>query len=152
MQTESIRGEWTLPKRPTKADRELVRANQFRAEVLALRQLPDHDWNDWELDWQESQIRRPLFYLYSEKEHAVLARMRRDATSFAGWDDYTVWELIKLAHAYRLDCNERDQAFLERLHRRGAKTLRLREMARLVRLCGVAGVPIAPFEPQRDAA
>jgi pimeloyl-ACP methyl ester carboxylesterase len=142
-------GSFKLTK-PTKA--ELKRANQFRAEVLELRQLPDHDWNDWELDWQESQIRRPPLYIYSEKEHAVLASMRRDATQFTGWDGYTASELIKSAHAYHLDYNERDQEFIERLHRRGATTLRLREMARLVRLCGIAGVPLATFDLQRDAA
>jgi hypothetical protein len=78
--------------------------------------------------------------------------MRRDATQFTGWDGYTAWELIKSACAYRLNTDEWDQQFLERLHRRGATTLRLREMARLVRLCCVAGVPLAPFEPQQDAA
>ena len=69
-----------MSKRPTKAQREQAGADQFRAEVKALRYLPGQDWNDWELDWQESQIRRPSFYIYSEKEHAVLARMRKDAT------------------------------------------------------------------------
>jgi hypothetical protein len=141
-----------LIKPPTKAELARARANQFRAEVLALYQLPDHDWNDWELDWLESQLRRPPLYLPSEKERAVLARMRRDATQFTGWDGYTAWELIKSAYAYRLNADEWDQQFLERLHRRGATTLRLREMARLVRLCCVAGVPLAPFEPQQDAA
>jgi hypothetical protein len=139
----------TLTK-PSKA--ELTRANQFRAEVLALRQLPDHDWNDWELDWQESQIRRQPFYIPSEKEHAVLARMRRDATPFKGWDGYTAWHLIQSAYAYRLDSDEWDQKFLEKHHRRGSTMLRLREMARLVRLCGVAGIPLSSFDPQRDAA
>jgi hypothetical protein len=136
--------------KPTKA--EVKRANQFRAEVLELRQLPDHDWNDWELDWQESQIRRPPLYIRSEKEHAVLARMRRDATPFTGWDGYTAWELIESAYAYRLDSDEWDQKFLEKLHRRAATMLRLREMARLVRLCSVAGIPLMPFEPQEYAA
>jgi len=139
-------------KPPTKAELARARANQFRAEVLALYQLPDHDWNDWELDWLESQIRRPPLYLHSEKEHAVLARMRRDATQFTGWDDYTAWGLIQSAYAYRLDCDGWDREFLERLHRRGATALRLREMARLVRLCGVAGVPLTPFEAEQDAA
>jgi len=141
-----------LIKPPTKAELARARANQFRAEVLALYQLPDHDWNDWELDWLESQLRRPPLYLPSEKERAVLARMRRDATQFTGWDGYTAWELIKSAYAYRLNGDEWDQQFLERLHRRVATTLRLRQMARLLRLCGIAGVPLAPFEPQQDAA
>jgi hypothetical protein len=119
---------------------------------LALYRLPDHDWNDWELDWLESQLRRPRLYLPSEKEQAVLARMRRDATPFTEWNGYPASELIQSAYAYRLDCDEWDQEFLERLHRRGATTLRLREMARLVRLCCVASVSIETFEPQQEAA
>jgi hypothetical protein len=78
--------------------------------------------------------------------------MRRDATPFTGWDGYTAWELIKSAYAYRLEPDEWDQRFLEKLHRRGATVLRLREMARLVRLCGVAGISLTPFDPQQDAA
>ena len=72
------------------------RANRFRTELLALHQLPDHDWNDWELDWLDSELfRRPALYEPSEKEAAVLARMRRNTTQFAGWDGYSVLELIK---------------------------------------------------------
>jgi hypothetical protein len=140
-------------KRTTKAQKERARAEQFRAEVLALYQLPDHDWNDWELDWLESQLfRRPPLYLPSEKEEAVLARMRRDGAPFTGWDGYTASELIKSAYAYRMDCDKWDDKFLEGLHGRGATTLRLREMARLVRLCRVAGVALEVFEPEEDAA
>jgi hypothetical protein len=142
-----------VSKRPTKAQREQARADQFRAEVKALRDLPGQDWNDWELDWQESQIRRPLFYIHSEKEHAVLARMRRDATPFSEWDGYTARELIKAAHAYRMDCSEGDQEFLERLHRRDNDTLRRRQMARLIGICSqVAGILIAPFDHDRVTA
>ena len=129
------------------------RANRFRTELLALHQLPDHDWNDWELDWLDSELfRRPALYEPSEKEAAVLARMRRNTTQFTGWDGYSVPELIKLAYTYRMDCDEWDREFLEKLHRRGATTLRLREMARLVRLCRVAGILLAQFDPEQDAA
>jgi hypothetical protein len=135
-----------------KAKEARERARAFREEVSALYELPNHDWNDWELDWLESELRRHSLYLPSEKERAVLARMHRNTTQFSGWDGYTAQELIKSAYANRQDCDEWDGEFLERLHRRGATTLRLREMARLVRLCGVAGVPLEPFEPQQDAA
>jgi hypothetical protein len=136
-----------------KADRERERARAFRAEVLALHQLPDHDWNDWELDWLDGELfRRPSMYEPSEKEAAVLARMRRNTTQFTGWDGYSVPELIKSAYDYRLDCDEWDQQFVERLHRHGSTTLRLREMARLVRLCRIAGVLLARFDPEREAA
>jgi hypothetical protein len=128
------------------------RANQFRAEILALYRLPDHDWNDWELDWLESELRRHSLYVPSEKERAVLARMQKCLAQFSGWDGYTTWELITAAYAYRLDYSEHEQAFLEKLHGRGATTLRLREMARLVRLCGVAGFPLVRFEPDQIAA
>jgi hypothetical protein len=142
-----------VSKRPTKAQREQARADQFRAEVKALHYLPGHDWNDWELDWQESQIRRPPFYMYSEKEHAVLARMGRDAAPFSEWDGYTTRELVKAAHAYRMDCSEGDQEFLERLHRQDRDTLRRRQMARLISICRqVSGILIAPFDHDRVAA
>jgi len=86
-----------VSKRPTKAERERTRADEFCAEVKALHDLPGHDWNDWELDWQESEMRRPPFYIHSEKEEAVLARMRRDAKPFDGWDSYSTRELIRAA-------------------------------------------------------
>jgi hypothetical protein len=131
-----------------------TRAKQFREEVLALYQLADHDWNDWELDWLESELRRHPLYTPSEKESAVLARLHQNTKQFTGWDGYTVSELIKTAHAYRMDDDEWDEKFIEKLHRRGATTLRLREMARLVRLCRLAGALLARFElePERDAA
>jgi len=146
-----------VPKRLTKEELARALAKRWREEVLALRQLPDHDWNDWELDFLESQLfRRPPLYQPSEKEQAVLARMRRDTKQFTGWDGYTVWELIQAVSAYRLDCTERDEAFLDGLQRRGAIsggiTLRRRELARLIRLCGVAGVSLAPLEYERDTS
>jgi hypothetical protein len=142
-----------VSKRPTKAQREQARADQFREEVKVLRYLPGQDWNDWELDWQESQLRRSPFYTYSEKEHAVLARMRRDAMPFSEWDGYTTRELVIAAHAYRMDCSEHDQKFLEKLHRQDHSTLRRRQMSRLVGICRqVAGLLVAPFDHDRVAA
>ena len=139
-----------------KAEKERERARAFREEVLALYHLPDHDWNDWELDWLESELRRHPLYVPSEKESAVLERMRSNTKEFTGWDGYTAWELIQATAAHRLDCTERDEAFLEGLQRRGAITggitLRRREMARLIRLCEIAGVPLARFEPEQKAA
>jgi hypothetical protein len=144
-----------VTKALTKAEKaELARAHakQFREEVSALHQLPDQDWTDWELDWLESELRRSPQYVPSDKEQAVLARIRRSATQFTGWDGYSVPELIKSAYDYRIDCDEWDQEFIEKLHRRGATKLRLREMARLVRLCRVAGVLLARFDPEQEAA
>jgi hypothetical protein len=142
-----------VSKRETKADRERARADRFRADVAALYRLSDHDWNDWELDWQESQMRRRPGYVFSDKEHAILERMHRDATPFTAWDGWTVSELIKSAYAYRLDCGEGDQELLEKLHDRGARELRLREMKWLIGVCRhVAGVVLARFEADRFAA
>jgi hypothetical protein len=85
-------------------------------------------------------VRHPL-YVPSEKESAVLERMRSNTKEFTGWDGYTAWELIQATAAHRLDCTERDEAFLEGLQRRGAIsggiTLRRREMARLIRPCEI---------------
>jgi hypothetical protein len=52
-----------------------------------------------------------------------------------------------------MDCSERDQEFLEKLHRQDHGTLRRRQMARLVGICRqVAGILVAPFDHDRVAA
>jgi hypothetical protein len=122
----------------------MSKADKFRSAVTALLQLPDHDWNDWEYDWLLSESRRRSDYVYSDKEHAVLDRLRNLAKSFTGYDGYTAAELITIAYQCRFDIDDDACDFLERLHRSNRTELKLRQMRRVVGICrAFAGLDLA---------
>jgi hypothetical protein len=124
-----------MPKRLTKAQREQVEADEFRASALSLLQLQHNDWNDWEYDWLSKEVRRHRSYIYTEKEHAVLDRLKSCAKSFTHIDDYTVPELIATAYPFRFDLGEDDQEYIEKLRRWGATDLKIRQVRRLASIC-----------------
>jgi hypothetical protein len=70
-----------MPRRITKAQQELAKADKFRAAAAAFLQLRHNDWNDFEYDWLVDEVRRRPGYIYSEKEHAVLDGLRACAKS-----------------------------------------------------------------------
>jgi hypothetical protein len=76
---------------------------------------------EWFLDWADSQLRRDRFYIYSEAEHAVLARELEKMKPFAGFASYSISELINAAIVYRADCDLPDQEFLDSLNHRGPR-------------------------------
>jgi hypothetical protein len=128
--------------------KEQTRANEFRSR--AAKVLEDPDWLDeGVVRWLEKQIGRELDYIYTENEHAALARVIAAGTLFASWDGQSVSELMDAACRYKADGDYEDELMLDGLKTRNPTQLRLAEMGHLVGFCrNVAGVPLAPFKPQ----
>ena len=129
-----------------KAQRALDRAHQHREAIEQLIADPSK-CRGWFLDWADSQLRRDRFYIYSEKEHAVLARELAEMKLLGGFDGLTVPELVRAAIAYRADCDPESEEFLDRLVAERPNELPLWQLKQLVAICRhVAGVPLAPFD------
>jgi hypothetical protein len=139
-----------------KGQKALDRALKHREDIEHLLATTPH-WmlRDWFLDWAESQLRRDRFYVYTDKEHAVLAKERSGMRPCDGCDGYTVDDLVGAAAAYRADCPEEDDELLAILLREKPAELPLWLMLRLVGICRyVAGlsVPYTDLETATRAA
>jgi hypothetical protein len=111
----------------------------FRELAARLQQLPDSDWTEWEWEWLGEMARKPSPYEPSEKERLKLAQINSYAQCFSGYDDLTVEAMVNACHCYHLDFPEDDSDFIADLHRRHARTVRKRQLGRLVRLCAESG-------------
>jgi hypothetical protein len=114
-----------------KAQRALDRAHQHRETIERLLADPD-PLRSWFLDWAESQLRRDRFYIYSDAEHAVLAKELESMKPVAGFAGYTISELIRAATIYHADCDLEDHEFLDMLTRRQPAALPRWQLLRLV--------------------
>jgi hypothetical protein len=124
-----------MAKRITKAQRAQDRADEFRSAVAELLRS-DTIWSTWEENWLVSESRRPAGYIFSDKEHAVLDRMRIAASGpFYNYGDYSVRELIVIAYPWRFDLDEDGSEFLETLNKTEPAGLTLRSLRRLVGIC-----------------
>jgi hypothetical protein len=131
--------------------KEKLKANRFRS--LAAEGLKDSGWLDEGVqDWLKKELQRDPDYIYTENEHAALARIIAAGTLFDGWDGYNVVELCAAAGCYKADGNDEDETFLDDLNTRNATQLRLGEMGHLVGFCrNVAGLPLSAFTPEIQA-
>jgi hypothetical protein len=132
-----------------KGQKALDRAHKHRDNIEALLAItPRWALRDWFLDWTESQLRRDRFYIFSDKEHAVLEReVSLRLKPCVAWGDYTLPELLRTALAYRADCCEEDEDMLVMLEAEKPSTVPLWQMRWLVGLCRhVAGLPIPHIE------
>ena len=111
-----------------KGQKALDRALKHREDIeRLLATTPPWALRGWFLDWTESQLRRDRFYLFSENEHAVLAKeLSSRMTPCEGWGGYTVDQLVRAALSYRADC--------QRGRRRAAHDLAARETVRIAAL------------------
>ena len=121
--------------RMTKAQRELAQSLEFRTIANELLVTRHNDWNDWELDWLTDEIARPADYIYTERERAVLDRLRHNARPFTAYAGYTVPELIAIAYAARYELDEGGQEFIEGIFRWSPTDLKRRQIRRLARIC-----------------
>lgn len=125
-----------------------LRADKFRLGAAGI--LRDPDWLDEGVrHWLEKQLRRERDYIYTENEHAALARIIAAGTLFDGWDGHRVPELLAAACRYKADGDYEDERIFDELIARNATQLRLGEMGHLVGFCrSVAGLLLAPFRPE----
>ena len=133
--------------RKTKAQRAAERAaDRFRERVREV--LQDTAWLDEDVRrWLREELERDPEYIFSDKEHAALARIVAAGTIFEGWDGRTVQQLAVAASRYMADFAYEDELFLKDLLASGATRLRLREMKRLAELAGDAGEILESFRP-----
>ena len=128
-----------------KGQKALDRALKHREDIeRLLATTPPWALRGWFLDWTESQLRRDRFYLFSENEHAVLAKeLSSRMTPCEGWGGYTVDQVVRAALSYRADCSEEDDELLTILQRERPSELPLWLMLRLVGICRqVAGLSV----------
>jgi hypothetical protein len=125
-----------------------LKADQFRLRVAEI--LKDPDWLDEGVRyWLQKQLRRERNYVYTENEHAALARIIAAGTLFDGWDGYSVPELLTAACRYKADGDYEDERVFDELAAQNATQLRLGEIGHLVGFCrNVAGLQLAPFQPE----
>ena len=129
-----------------KGQKALDRAHKHREDIEHLLATTPH-WmlRGWFLDWAEGQLRRDRFYVYTDKERAVLAKERSRMRPCDGWGGYRVDDLVRAAAAYRADCTEEDEELLAILQRDKPAKLPLWLMLRLVGICRhVVGV-LVPY-------
>ena len=131
-----------------RASKKRYGANLFRARVIEILKNPD--WLDEGVrSWLQKQSRRPTNYIYTDNEHAALARIVAAGTLFEGWDGYNISELLTAACRFKADGDYEDERILDDLGARNPSQLRLREMGHLVAFCkNIAGLPLAPFKPE----
>jgi len=130
--------------------KEQLRSEHFRLRAAEI--LKDPDWLDEGVrHWLEKELRRDQEYIYTENEHAALARIIAAGTFFDGWDGYSVPELLAAAGRYKKDGDYEDELLLDDLTARNVSQLRLGVMGHLVAFCrNVAGLPLEPFRPAID--
>jgi len=138
----------TAMPRMGKGQRALDRAHEHREKIERLLAAAPHwQFRDWFLDWTGSQLRRDRFYVYSDREHAVLTNQLNRMRRVEGFGGYSVAELINIALTYRADCAEEDDSLLAILKRERPSELPLWLALRLVGICRhVAGEPIPYVE------
>jgi hypothetical protein len=115
----------------------------FRELASQLQQLQDSDWTEWEWEWLGAMARKPCTYAYSEKERQKLAQIHSYAELFSGCDGLSVEAMVGACHRYHADFPEEDSDFVVGLYRRKARTVRKRQLRRLVSLCAESGESVA---------
>ena len=135
-------------ERMPRISKEKARANEFRFRAAEL--LNEPDWLDEGVRrWLEKELTRRTGDIYTENEHAALARIVAAGTLFDNWDGYTVPELLAAACRYKADGDYEDERILDELLARRDVQLRLGDMGHLIGFCrNVAGLPLSRFEPQ----
>jgi hypothetical protein len=111
----------------------------FRQLAAQLKQLKNNDWTEWEWEWLGEMAKRSDSYVHSEKERDKLAQIYSYSQLFSGYDGRTVVDMVRVCHRYYLDFAEEDSEFIVELYERQARTVRKRQLRRLVRLYADSG-------------
>ncbi len=119
-------------------------ADRVRALAGLLLKLPATDgqitWSDWELEFLEKMAQHqgpdPLSLRQAEK----LVELNDDAKSYSNLDGLSVPALIDQCWIARLDLEEDDEAFIDRLKSSGARTLKRRQGLKLLACARQLGI------------
>lgn len=111
----------------------------FQEIAQELYDLVDGAWRPWEEDvFLPAMLRKPLGYIYSEKERAKLAELCGFSLECFEHDGMSVERMISICIRYSADLGK-DEDWIVELHRRNAKFVRIRDLPKLVSLCQFSG-------------
>jgi hypothetical protein len=106
----------------------------FRDLSKELFLLKHNDWTDWELEWLGQMARKSDKYKHSDAERAKLAQIYSFSRLKSSYEGHTVMEMVRVGHNYLADLSENDEEFIVGLFEREPKSIRIREMWRVIRL------------------
>ncbi len=112
--------------------------NRVRTIAKGLLALPEHVWTNWERDFLETRARQREERL-STRQAEMLLELRDDAELFQEIRGVKVRNLIKQCWEARLDLNDEDLEFIEKLWSNSVVALRRAQIWRLKKLAIALG-------------
>ena len=112
-----------------------VRKDSVAVKSLAKRLLsiPNHDWNDWELDFLEHMARHRRPESITTRQGEKLIELRDHSEYHSSVQGFRVASLITNCWLARDDLkNEEDGNFIDNLKASGASALRRRHLGKLL--------------------
>jgi hypothetical protein len=112
-----------------------VRKDSVAVSSLAKRLLaiPNHDWNDWELDFLEHMARRRGRDPITTRQGEKLIELRDDSEYHSSVKGFSVASLITNCWLARNDLNsEQDRKFIEDLKASGVSAIKRRQLWKLL--------------------
>ena len=112
-----------------------VRKDSVAVKSLAKRLLsiPNHDWNDWELDFLEHMVRHRGPEPITTRQGEKLIELRDHSEYHSSVQGFSVASLITNCWLARDDLkNEEDRKFIDNLKTSGASALRRRHLGKLL--------------------
>ena len=97
-----------------------------------LASLSDGGWTDWEVNFLDSMARHRGPDPITMRQREVLIELRDSVKSFARVDGMRVARLVQDCWCARLDLEEDDALFIERLHAAASPSLKRRPLLRLL--------------------
>ena len=112
-----------------------VRKDSVAVKSLAKRLLsiPNHDWNDWELEFMDHIVRHRGLEPITTRQGEKLIELRDHSQYHSSVQGFRVASLITNCWLARDDLkNEEDRKFIDNLKTSGASALRRRHLGKLL--------------------
>jgi hypothetical protein len=112
-----------------------IRKDSVAIKSLAKRllRIPDHDWNDWELDFLDHMVRHRGPEPITTRQGEKLIELRDHSEYHSSVQGFSVASLITDCWLARDDLkNEEDRKFIDNLKISGASALRRRHLGKLL--------------------